>query len=128
MRIWNFMLTSVEERHHAEARLPGVLVPELTVLRLAALLVAPGAMRKKAAEPQRQQVRDDGLEAGGERERAVHHDLAGVVQLAPDAPPTGDQQLAAERLRGPAPDARGAIAMIFWGALSAFLAGAVIMA
>src|SRR4051794_35985948 len=95
---------SVHERDHAKARVPAILVPQRAIFLAAALLVAPRAMREQADEPQRQHVRHQRFGAGAERPREVDHQLAGVVELAADAPEAGDEQLATDGLRALAPD------------------------
>src|SRR6185503_2841203 len=80
--------------------------PELSILGLTPLLVAPRAVGEEHREPEGEQVGDRRAEAGGQRPGVVHAELARVVELAPDPPEAGHEELAAERLGGPAPDRR----------------------
>src|SRR5262249_9209750 len=74
-------------------------------------LVAPRAVREEDGEPEGQEVRDHGAGAGGQRPGVVHAELARVVELAPDPPEPGHEQLAAERLGRLAPYLRAWIGL-----------------
>src|SRR5262249_34851099 len=94
----------IDEGDHAKAGAATIFGPQLAVFLVAALLVAPGAMREQPDQPERQEIGNDRIETGADGPRKIDHELAGVIELAADAPETGDEELAADGLGRAAPD------------------------